>query len=59
MSIRKESGEIMSDREEILRIYTDFYKSLQSNSAHIRKYNEIKKGRLEGNFLKNTNQVWK
>ena len=26
MSMRKESGEITSDREEILRISTDFYK---------------------------------
>ena len=28
MNMRKESGEITPDTEEILRIYTDFYKSL-------------------------------
>ena len=31
--MRKESGEIMSDREEILRICTDFYKSLFSQTV--------------------------
>ena len=28
MSIRTESGEITSDRQESMGIYTDFYKSL-------------------------------
>ena len=28
MSVKKESGEITSDREEILKIYANFYKSL-------------------------------
>ena len=36
ISMRKESGEITSDREEIINIYAAFY------SAHTRKYNDIK-----------------
>ena len=32
MSMRKESGGITSDRKEILRICTDFYKSLYSQT---------------------------
>ena len=36
IGMRKESGEITSDREEILKICTDSY------SAHTEKYNEIK-----------------
>ena len=32
MSLRKESGEITSDREEILKICTDFYKSLYTQT---------------------------
>ena len=34
MSMRKESEEITSDREETLRICTDFYKSLYSQTVH-------------------------
>ena len=39
---RKESGEIASDREEILKNMCRFYKALYPNSSHTRKYNEIK-----------------
>ena len=43
MSMRKESGEITTNREEILQICANFYKvTLHPNSAHTRKYNEIK-----------------
>ena len=40
MSMRKESGEITTNREEIQKICANFYK--YPNSAHTRKYNEIK-----------------
>ena len=40
MSMRKESGEITADREEILKIFLQV--TLYPNSAHTRKYNEIK-----------------
>ena len=33
MSMRKESGEITSDREEILKIYANFYKSLYTQTV--------------------------
>ena len=33
MSIRKESGEIASDREEILKIWADFYMSLNTQTV--------------------------
>ena len=44
MSTRKESGEITSGRKVILKTCAHFYKSLTlyQNSAHTRKYNEIK-----------------
>ena len=34
MNIRKESGIITADREEFLRICTDFYKSLYDQTKH-------------------------
>ena len=39
MSMRKESGGITSDREDVLTICTDF--SLYPNSVHTGRYNEI------------------
>ena len=33
MSMRKESGEIISDREEILKIRADFYKPLYTQTV--------------------------
>ena len=33
MSMRKESGEIASDREEILKICANFYKSLYTQTV--------------------------
>ena len=43
MNIRKESGEITADREEILKNMHKFLQvTLYPNSAHTRKYNEIK-----------------
>ena len=42
MTMRKESGEITSDRKEILKICSDFYTSFYTqNSAHAGKYNVI------------------
>ena len=43
MSMRKESGEITTNREEILKICANFYKSLYTQTVPTtRKYNEIK-----------------
>ena len=43
MSMRKESGEITTDREEILKNMRKFLQvTLYPNSAHSRKSNEIK-----------------
>ena len=43
MSMRRESGEIASDREEILKNMHKFLQvTLYPNSANTRKYNEFK-----------------